>query len=53
MSLTAATPATLPQQRAIFSRVDWSGATPNTDATADAPSKVTVSPVALRFCDLM
>jgi hypothetical protein len=33
--------------------VAWSGATPNTDTVEVAPSKVTVSPVAERFCALM
>jgi len=53
MLLTFATPATLPQQSAIFSLGRLVGATPNTDAVAAAPSNVTVSPVADRFCDLM
>jgi hypothetical protein len=45
--------ATLPADRTIFSRVAWSGATPNTFTVDDAPSNVTVRPVALRFCALM
>ena len=31
--------------------VGWSGATPNTETVDVAPSNVTVSPVADRFCD--
>ena len=53
MLFTATTPATLPQHSAIFSLVAWSGATPYTATVDVAPSNVTVSPVAARFCALM
>ncbi|MNT51996.1 hypothetical protein D3C72_1889940 [compost metagenome] len=40
------TPSTLPAHRMIFSRVAWSGATPNTVTRPCEPSTCTISPVA-------
>ena len=53
MSLTFATAATLPQQRTIFSFVDWSGATPLTVTVCEAPSYLTSRPSAFRPCEAM
>ncbi|MNN80776.1 hypothetical protein D3C81_1975370 [compost metagenome] len=53
LSSTLSTPSTLPAHRMIFSRVAWSGATPNTVTSPCEPSTCTISPVASRPIFLM